>query len=358
MELIPDWAPNIHPMLVHFPIAILFVAVFMDLLGFFIKKKWWDAKRSTLLYALGVISAIVVYFTGKSAADQVFVPTEAQNVLTNHADWAEWTVWFFGVYLLLRLGLHWIDRMKSKIIQIGMLLVATVGLFLLYETGEHGSQLVFGYGVGTGSLIEQEQEMPVISEDSLLVREGTTFQVENNGDIRWPIGPDGVSEMISRFTWHQGTAGQLKPRTIQAGQSNFLLQLQPDSVENLFVTNRSYRNVQLDLNLDISDFKGAFYIVHHLEDSLNYDFVRINSAGSLILGRLRDGSSEIYAKGESTRRGMQFIRVVSDGTHFRVYVNKELVAHGHGDAPPRGPAGIKLEGSGTLLIDRMTLVQL
>jgi len=33
MELIPDWAPNIHPMIVHFPIAILLAAIGADLLG-------------------------------------------------------------------------------------------------------------------------------------------------------------------------------------------------------------------------------------------------------------------------------------------------------------------------------------
>ena len=33
MELVPEWAPNIHPMIVHFPIAILLAAIGADLLG-------------------------------------------------------------------------------------------------------------------------------------------------------------------------------------------------------------------------------------------------------------------------------------------------------------------------------------
>jgi uncharacterized membrane protein len=34
MNLVPDWAPNIHPLLVHFPIALLYAAIAVDLVGF------------------------------------------------------------------------------------------------------------------------------------------------------------------------------------------------------------------------------------------------------------------------------------------------------------------------------------
>ena len=31
MELVPEWAPNIHPMIVHFPIAFIVGAIGADL---------------------------------------------------------------------------------------------------------------------------------------------------------------------------------------------------------------------------------------------------------------------------------------------------------------------------------------
>ncbi|MDZ7715166.1 MAG: DUF2231 domain-containing protein [Balneolaceae bacterium] len=118
MELIPDWAPNIHPILVHFPIGILLVAAFLDLLNLFVPDKWWDDLKSTILYGIGTFTAIIAYYTGSWAADSVFLPAEAQSVLNNHADWALWTVWFFILYTLLRIAFHWLDIMKKENLQV------------------------------------------------------------------------------------------------------------------------------------------------------------------------------------------------------------------------------------------------
>lgn len=71
MELIPE-CPNIHPILVHFPIAIILLAVLMDLLDFFLPNQWWEELKTTILYGIGAVSAIAAYYTGSLAADNVF----------------------------------------------------------------------------------------------------------------------------------------------------------------------------------------------------------------------------------------------------------------------------------------------
>jgi uncharacterized membrane protein len=34
IRLVPVWAPNVHPMLVHFPIALLFTGVILDMIAY------------------------------------------------------------------------------------------------------------------------------------------------------------------------------------------------------------------------------------------------------------------------------------------------------------------------------------
>ena len=355
MELIPEWAPNIHPILVHFPIAIILLAVLMDVLNFFLPDKWWDDLKTTILYGIGAVSAIAAYYTGTLAADSVFLPSGAQSVLNEHADWALWTVWFFGIYAVLRILLHWYQKMNQQMIRIGLFVIALPGVFFLYETGDHGAEMVFGYGAGTGQLIEKQKTTPATS-DSL--QEGkSTFTVSDNGNWSWEVGSNGVSTLLSRFRWLEGLASELQPTVVNSG-NNHLLKISTDSTTNFFVGNSSFQNVQVDYYLDLSDFEGQISLVNHLQDAQNYDFVTLTSDGTISQGRVSNGDREVFAEESYSTSGMLFIRTVGNGTHFRGYINKEMAVHSHGDAPKAGSVGLRLDGSGTVLIDSISLTQL
>ena len=355
MELIPEWAPNIHPLVVHFPIAIILLAVLMDLLNFFLPDKWWDPLKTTILYGVGAISAIAAYYTGTLAADSVFLPSGAQSVLNEHADWALWTVWFFGIYAVLRILLHWYQKMDQEMIRIGLFVIALPGVFFLYETGDHGAEMVFGYGAGTGQLIKK-QETTTITSDSLQ-EGGSRFTVNDNGDWSWEIGPNGVSTLLSEFQWLEGTAAELQPAITVSG-NNHLLRISVDSTTNFFVGKSSSQNVQVDYYLDLSNFDGDVSFVNHVQDAQNYDFVTLSSEGIISQGRVSGGSREVFAEESYSASGMLYIRTVGNGTHFRGYINKEMAVHGHGDAPEAGNVGLKLDGNGTILIDAIQLINL
>lgn len=355
MELIPEWAPNIHPILVHFPIAIILLAVLMDLLNFFLSDKWWDDLKTTILYGIGAVCAIITYYSGTLAADSVFLPSGAQSVLNEHASWAWWTVWFFGIYALLRIVLHWYQTMDKKAVSIGLFVITLPGIFLLYETGDHGAEMVFGYGAGTGKLVEQQSTTSVTSDN---LQEGaSTFTVDENRNWSWEIGPNGVSTLLSRFRWLEDAASDLQPTVISSG-SNHLLKIYVDSATNFFVGKSSFQNVQVDYYLDLSDFNGDVSLVNHVQDAENYDFVTLSSDGTISQGRVNGGNREVFAEESYSASDMLFVRIVGNGTHFRAYINKEMAVHGHGDAPQTGSVGLKLNGTGTILIDSISLTQL
>ncbi|MCW9705758.1 DUF2231 domain-containing protein [Fodinibius salsisoli] len=355
MELIPEWAPNIHPILVHFPIAIILIAVLMDLLNFFLPNKWWDDLKSTILYSIGAVSGIAAYYTGTLAANSVFLLSGAQSVLNEHADWALWTVWFFGIYALLRIQLQWYQNMDQKMIRIGLFVIALPGVFFLYETGDHGAQMVFGYGAGTGQLVEQ-QSAASVSMDSLKQRE-SIFTVSDNGNWSWAIGPNGVGTLLSRFQWLEGSASELQPNVVNNG-NNHLLKVSVDSTSNFFVGKDSFQNVQVDYYLNLSDFNGEVSLVNHVQDAQNYNYVTLSSEGTISQGRVSEGNREVFAEESYSASGMLFIRTVGNGTHFRGYINKEMAVHGHGNAPEAGSVGLRINGGGTVLIDRISLTQL
>src|SRR5215213_10476126 len=105
MSLIPDWAPNIHPVLVHFPIALLVTAAALDLIACLLRRNRRLRDTATILYVIGTLAALAAYVTGRAASQTIWLPGMAHAVVSDHWDWAWRVVWFFGIVTTLRLVL-------------------------------------------------------------------------------------------------------------------------------------------------------------------------------------------------------------------------------------------------------------
>ena len=150
MNLVPDWAPNIHPLVVHFPIALLCAAAAVDVVGCTFRRNRQLRHLATLLYVLGTGGAIAAYVTGRAASQAVWFPGMAQAILKQHWDWAFRTVWFFGIVTAVRLVLLRPSRREPGLVIVAAFaLVGLVGIGLLLETGDRGGRLVYQHGVGT-----------------------------------------------------------------------------------------------------------------------------------------------------------------------------------------------------------------
>ncbi len=147
MQLIPDWAPNIHPLIIHFPIVLLLVAVFIDAVSIWFQK-YWLYNSGLMMYLFGTLGAITAYITGRIAADTVSSSFKAELTMSKHSDWALYTVIFFSIYTLIRLIFLKKINPENKLIRMAVLIVALAGLFLLVSTADLGGKLVFKYGVG------------------------------------------------------------------------------------------------------------------------------------------------------------------------------------------------------------------
>ena len=54
MNIIPEWAPHVHPLLVHFPIALLITAAVLDLFALLLKHERLRF-AAVLVYVLGAL---------------------------------------------------------------------------------------------------------------------------------------------------------------------------------------------------------------------------------------------------------------------------------------------------------------
>jgi hypothetical protein len=64
MSLVPSWAPNIHPFVIHFPIVLIVIAAAIELMDVLFDRPAWLGEAATSLYIAGAVAAIVAYFTG------------------------------------------------------------------------------------------------------------------------------------------------------------------------------------------------------------------------------------------------------------------------------------------------------
>jgi uncharacterized membrane protein len=142
------WAPNLHPLVVHFPIAWLTAALIVDLISLVLPRATWAETMARVLYPTGAASAWITYLSGRQAAATVLTPGMAHTLVLDHWNWAlATTICFTGV---AGVRLLFILRHKNPSFWTlaALTAAALAGMLLLFQTGERGARLVYEYGVG------------------------------------------------------------------------------------------------------------------------------------------------------------------------------------------------------------------
>jgi uncharacterized membrane protein len=146
-----------HPRFVHFPIALLSTYILLETVGVIFKKDFFS-KAAHLILFLGVLGALAAVLTGnmaEQAAEKLFDEKDVIipfGEMSEHEDWATITVWYFAAVLVIRTFLV-LKKSFKGVYQWVFILLALIGGYFIYETGEHGAKLVYGLeekgGVGT-----------------------------------------------------------------------------------------------------------------------------------------------------------------------------------------------------------------
>lgn len=150
---LPGW-DGLHPLIIHFPVALLLVApLFVVLAAVFAKSARCFLFGALMIMALGTAATYVAVPTGEAAARLAERTDEMAPVLTRHEELAEKTRMAFTVLtLLFGAGLaasHFFrpNRVVGAILLLAFLALYAGGALLLANTAHNGGRLVHQFGV-------------------------------------------------------------------------------------------------------------------------------------------------------------------------------------------------------------------
>jgi uncharacterized membrane protein len=143
-----DWAPNLHPLFVHFPIALWVAGVVVDVLALTFPRAVWADVVASFMYPAGATSAVLAYLTGRRAATSVLIPGMANPLVQEHWNWALATTLAFAVVAVCRLWVRFRSPKPRRVLHAAVVVAALLALGSLVQTGDRGARLVFEHGVG------------------------------------------------------------------------------------------------------------------------------------------------------------------------------------------------------------------
>jgi uncharacterized membrane protein len=169
-KLLSNW--QLHPVADHFSIALLVVAVLVDIAAALFSQRLWLRYTAVLLMVLGAASAAASYWTGHIEAERIWDLVgnpAAKDVLKEHARYGYYLMYVFAVLALWRILIQaFVFMARTRQVYLALAIIAVAGL--LYQ-GRLGGELVFTYGVGTGPMSAGGQkaaaaEVPAATEST------------------------------------------------------------------------------------------------------------------------------------------------------------------------------------------------
>jgi uncharacterized membrane protein len=152
---LPSW-DGLHPLIIHFPIALLLVAPVLILIAALRPKNTRGLQLAALiLMVLGTAATFVAVATGEVAGKLAERTPEIKAVLENHEELAEATRVVFSVLTVLFAAIvfvpQWLrrdfGRVTATVLPLVFLMFYMAGALLLINTAHNGGRLVHEFGV-------------------------------------------------------------------------------------------------------------------------------------------------------------------------------------------------------------------
>ena len=197
--------------------------------------------------------------------------------------------------------------------------------------------MVYKFGIGVSTQKIKPQEKPVKVNTGIIIR--------NDGSWLWDFNQGKYNQNFTPFLFVEGMSEYLMKNDEESGLF---------TINKLvtFIMYGAVENVQIDVNLNVTEYEGTVSILHHYQSLNQYNFLEISSS-EMILGRVIDGKREVMDTKAVLSNKWNSYRVVGSGRHFKGYLNDNLIVHGHASALDAGSVGLRVNGIGVLGIGRI-----
>jgi len=156
----------IHPLLVHFVIALPVVIVLLELINLFTNKRTIGVLSFFFMLLVSILflsSYLTGSVDGKMAKE--FLSPEAKSLLADHKQLGVYLVYASGLVMLFKLFSILIRKTAIRILFFIVLIVFTAAVF---NEGKKGAELVYKYGVNVKSVpavIKKETKHESVSNE-------------------------------------------------------------------------------------------------------------------------------------------------------------------------------------------------
>ncbi len=137
---------HLHPMIVHFPIALLIFGLLADSVGLFFKKDFFS-KAGFYLMIFGTLGVVAAYISGNLAGEGVTEAGPLKQALETHEGAAELSVWIMAIAAVARISFVALKK-YTGILKWTAFALFLLGVLSIARTGYYGGELVYKHAAG------------------------------------------------------------------------------------------------------------------------------------------------------------------------------------------------------------------
>lgn len=137
---------HLHPMIVHFPIALLIVGFLSDLVGLLTKREFFT-QAGFYLFTLGALGVIAAFMSGEQAGDGIVEEGALKQALEAHEGAATLAIWVASIAAVFRITLFLLKK-YSGVLKMVSLALGLLAVMAIARTGYYGGELVYKHAAG------------------------------------------------------------------------------------------------------------------------------------------------------------------------------------------------------------------